>query len=83
MSRFGENKAKMKGNLTLMGKTKEIELDVVVIGGGDDPWGGYRQGFEATATINPADWGMKEIGNIELVWSAEGIRKDSAAKGKK
>lgn len=70
-----ENKAKLTGNLTLMGKTKEVVLDLNVIGGGDDPWGGYRQGFEATTTINPADFGMKaNVGEVELTWSAEGIR---------
>ncbi len=71
----GENKAKLTGNLTLMGKTKEVVLDVDVIGGGDDPWGGYRQGFEATTTIKPADFGMKaNVGEVELTWSVEGIR---------
>lgn len=71
----GENKAKMTGKLTLMGVTKEITLDVDVIGGGEDPWGGYRQGFEARTTIDPSDFGMKKIGMIDLIWSAEGIRK--------
>lgn len=71
----GKDKAKLKGKLTLMGVTKEIELDVDVIGGGEDPWGGYRQGFEATTEIDPSDFGMKKIGMIELTWSAEGIRK--------
>lgn len=71
----GKDKAKLKGKLTLMGVTKEIELDVEVIGGGEDPWGGYRQGFEARTTIDPSDYGMKKIGTIDLIWSAEGIRK--------
>ncbi len=71
----GENKAKLTGNLTLMGTTKEVTLDVDVIGGGDDPWGGYRQGFEATTTIKPSDFGMKaNVGEVELIWSVEGIR---------
>ncbi len=70
-----ENKAVLKGNLTLMGVTKEITLDVDVIGGGDDPWGGYRQGFEGTATISAKDFGMKaNVGEVELIWSVEGIK---------
>ncbi|MFL0809543.1 MAG: YceI family protein [Agarilytica sp.] len=73
---LGNNKAKMKGKLTLMGTTKEVELDVEVIGGGEDPWGGYRQGFEAKTTINPKDFGMKaNIGEVELTWSVEGVKK--------
>lgn len=73
---LGENKAKMMGKLTFMGVTKDIELDVDVIGGGEDPWGGYRQGFEATTSIDPKDYGMKaNVGVVELTWSVEGIRK--------
>lgn len=70
-----KNKAKLTGDLTLMGVTKEVVLDVDVIGGGDDPWGGYRQGFEGKTTINATDFGMKaNIGEVELIWSVEGIR---------
>ncbi|WP_086932464.1 YceI family protein [Agarilytica rhodophyticola] len=73
---LGDNKATLTGNLTLMGVTKPVTLDVDVIGGGDDPWGGVRQGFEGRTTINPADFGMKaDIGKVELVWSVEGILK--------
>ena len=39
-------KAMMFGDFTLKGITKEISFEVTHIGGGDDPWGGYRQGFE-------------------------------------
>ena len=49
---------KMDGMLTLHGVSKAITLDVKVIGEGDDPWGGYRAGFEATTTIRRADFGM-------------------------
>jgi len=49
---------KMDGMLTLHGVTKAITLDVKVIGEGDDPWGGYRAGFEATTSIRRADFGM-------------------------
>ncbi len=71
----GTNKAKLTGDLTLMGVTKEITLDVDVIGGGDDPWGGYRQGFEGKTTINASDFGMKaNVGEVELIWSVEGIK---------
>jgi polyisoprenoid-binding protein YceI len=49
---------KMDGMLTLHGVTKAITLDVKAIGEGDDPWGGYRAGFEATTSIRRADFGM-------------------------
>lgn len=73
---LGNNKAKLVGELTLMGVKKDIELDVDVIGGGADPWGGYRQGFAATTTIATKDFGMKkDMGEIELIISLEGIKK--------
>lgn len=69
------HKAKLTGNLTLLGVSKEIVLDVDIIGGGDDPWGGYRQGFEARATIKAADFGITgNVGEVDLIWSVEGIR---------
>jgi len=59
----------------LLGITKKVVLDVDVIGGGDDPWGGYRQGFEGRTTISAADFGIKaQIGEVELIWSVEGVR---------
>ncbi len=74
---LSEKKAKLTGNLTLLGVTKEIVLDVDLIGGGDDPWGGYRQGFEGKATISAADFGIAaSVGEVELIWSVEGILKD-------
>lgn len=74
---LSEKKAKLTGNLTLLGVTKEIVLDVDLIGGGDDPWGGYRQGFEGKATISAVDFGLAaSVGEVELIWSVEGILKD-------
>lgn len=74
--------AKLEGNLTMHGVTKPITIDVEHIGGGKDPWGGYRQGFEGRATISPGDWGIpmkKKLGaasaEVELFLTVEGIRK--------
>mgnify|MGYP000483234601 CR=1 FL=1 len=47
----GNGKAELKGKLTLHGVTRDITIDVTEIGGGKDPWGGYRQGFEATTQL--------------------------------
>ncbi len=71
-----DSTAKLTGDLTLMGVTKSITLDVENIGGGKDPWGGFRHGFEGRATINAQDSGMKAgyVKDVDLIWSVEGIR---------
>ncbi len=46
------------GELTIKGITLPVELDVEFLGAGQDPWGGERLGFEATAVINRKDWGV-------------------------
>jgi polyisoprenoid-binding protein YceI len=76
---LGNGKAKMSGKFTLRGVTKDIELDVTHTGGGKDPWGGFRRGFEATTTLQLADYKMKEgamlhINDVEIWISVEGIR---------
>ncbi|MDQ2095002.1 YceI family protein [Rhodalgimonas zhirmunskyi] len=48
----------LKGDLTFFGTTKPIEVSVTKVGEGKDPWGGYRAGFEGTAKLTPADFGM-------------------------
>jgi len=72
----GDKTAKLTGDLTLLGVTKQITLDVDEIGGGKDPWGGYRHGFEAKTTINAQDFGVKEpyVQDVELILSVEGIK---------
>ena len=77
----GDNTADLTGNLTLHGVTQEVTLNVEHIGGGDDPWGGYRQGFQGSTTIEPGDYGIDMVGQlgpkaatVELMLTAEGIR---------
>ena len=48
----------MKGDLTLHGATKPVEIAVKKTGEGNDPWGGYRAGFHGTLTLTPADFGI-------------------------
>ncbi len=69
----------LKGNLTLNGVTKPLEIEVEFIGAGDDPWGGYRVGFEGTTRFAMADFGIvKDLGpkskDVEMMLSVEGIK---------
>lgn len=71
----GEGTGVIHGNLTLNGVTKHVHLDSKFVGEGDDPWGGYRSAFEATTTINPADYNFKfEYGDVQLTMYVEGVR---------
>ncbi len=76
----GDNKAVVKGDLTLHGVTKSVALDVTHIGAGKDPWGGYRRGFEGTTKLTLKDFGISmDLGpasrEVEVFVSVEGIRK--------
>lgn len=48
----------LSGELTLLGVTKEVAFEVKKIGEGEDPWGGYRAGFEGQYTLARSDFGM-------------------------
>ena len=74
-----DGKGVLKGNLTLNGVTKPLEIDVEFIGAGEDPWGGYRAGFEGTTSFAMADFGIvKDLGpkskDVEMILSVEGIK---------
>jgi polyisoprenoid-binding protein YceI len=75
----GDGTAVLKGDLTLRGVTKPVEIKVEKIGNGPDPWGGYRRGFFGTTQIALADFGIPfDLGpaskNVQLELSVEGIR---------
>jgi len=78
----GDNTAELTGDLNFNGVTKAVTLDIAYIGGGKDPWGGFRQGFEGRTTLKPADFGVdiaQKLGpsaaEVELILSIEGVRK--------
>ena len=76
----GDKKAKIKGNLTLHGVTKEVVLNMEHMGGGPDPWGGNRDGFTGTAKLTIADYGFKKqlvpaSTEAELFLDIEGVKK--------
>lgn len=75
----GPGKATIVGTLTLHGVSKEIAIEAERIGGGADPWGGYREGFSGTTKIALADFGIvRNLGpaskEVELTLNIEGIR---------
>jgi len=73
----GDGKGTIKGNLTMLGVTKPVEIAVEHIGGGKDPWGGFRRGFSGSASIVPADFGMPHAiakQTVYLTLDIEGIR---------
>lgn len=78
---LGNGKAKLNGTFTLNGVSKAITIDVSHVGHGQDPWGGFRRGFEGTTNLNLADWNIPfapKLGpasaNVQLYFSFEGIR---------
>lgn len=69
----------MTGDFTLRGISKPIDITVTEIGAGDDPWGGYRRGFNGTAKFAMADYAIKKnLGpkskDVELILAIEGVR---------
>ena len=67
------------GDLTLHGVTQPIAIAVKTVGEGKDPWGGYRAGFEGTASLTRKDFGMGyNLGPaseaMELFLFIEGVR---------
>lgn len=79
IEKTGEKTAKITGDFTLKGVTKPVTLDASYVGGGKDPWGGYRQGFEATTQLKLKDFGIdynlgpaSEV--VDIYISVEGIK---------
>ena len=76
---LGEGKGKLTGDLTLRGITKPVTIDVKHIGGGKDPWGGYRQGFTGTTEFALKDFGIDyNLGpasqTVEMILDVEGVK---------
>ena len=74
-----KDEADIVGELTLRGVTREVTLEAEMQGYGEDPWGGYRMGFDAETEIKLADFGIptnlgKASETVTLEISVEGIR---------
>ena len=78
----GKDAGTITGQLTLHGVTKEISFPFKVLGFGNDPWGGYRSGFEAKTSLRASvygfTWPLKAnapVGDdIEITLLIEGVR---------
>ncbi|SFC28915.1 Polyisoprenoid-binding protein YceI [Marinospirillum celere] len=55
----GDGKGLLTGDLTLMGETRSIGIEVEHYGEGEDPWGEYRAGFTGTTELHLPDFGIK------------------------
>jgi polyisoprenoid-binding protein YceI len=49
---------KLRGELTMLGVTKPVVIDVGFYGTVVDPWGNKKAGFGGTTTLNRKDFGM-------------------------
>lgn len=54
----GDDKYNIHGELTMLGQTKTVVLDATHLGFATGRNGTQLSGWEATTTINRADWGM-------------------------
>jgi len=55
---LGDDSAKLLGELTLHGVTREVVLDVEFTGRCRDPWGHERAGFSARTSLDRRDYGL-------------------------
>lgn len=72
----GHGNMTVRGNLSLNGITKEIAIEASKVGGGDDPWGGFRVGFEGITTLDMRQFGYDSFGpthTVDLLLYIEGV----------
>jgi len=61
----GSDTAKVTGDLTLHGETREVTFDVEFFGLEKNPWGATVAGFEAKASFNRKDFGVVYNATLE------------------
>jgi polyisoprenoid-binding protein YceI len=61
VKKIDDKTIEVTGNFTLHGITKEITATVLLLGEGNDPWGGYRMGFETEFDIVRSEFGMTQL----------------------
>ncbi|MDP3769306.1 MAG: YceI family protein [Dehalococcoidia bacterium] len=87
VERINDTNFKVYGDLTIRDVTKEVVLDTEYQGQVDDPWGGRRAGFTATAQISRNEFNVKwnqliETGgvavgdDVKITLHIEAVRQD-------
>ncbi|MCL1123044.1 YceI family protein [Shewanella surugensis] len=76
----GQGNFIINGDFTLNGVTKPLAITAHEIGEGNDPWGGYRAGFEGSTEFALKDYNIKmDLGpassHVKLDLVIEGIKK--------
>ncbi|MDY0008347.1 MAG: YceI family protein [Bdellovibrionales bacterium] len=85
VEKTGENTGRITGNLTLLGVTKPVTLDVIFNKAAVHPYTKqYVAGFSATGALNRSDFGMDYglpgIGDeVNITLEVEGIRTEAPA----
>lgn len=74
-----ENVFKVTGNLTMLGNTKEVILNVDLLGFGPGMDGAHLSGWEATTQLDRTEWGISggqpAVGaDVDVVINIEAIR---------
>jgi polyisoprenoid-binding protein YceI len=64
VKKLSEQNYIVTGALTIRGTTKEVAVEVEVLGRARDPWGGFRAGFSANVPIDRKDFGL--VFNVPL-----------------
>ncbi|MFP4351884.1 MAG: YceI family protein [Puniceicoccaceae bacterium] len=57
-SKTGDDEFEVKGDLTMAGETKEVTLDVTLLGMKENTKGAMVSGWEAKTTLDRRDWGI-------------------------
>jgi len=75
----GDGTGILKGDFTLHGVTRPIEIEVTQVGAGKDPWGGFRRGFVGKTSFALSDYNINfDLGPaskvVELSLTVEGKR---------
>jgi len=58
ITRKGDQRFDVAGDLTIHGVTRPVTFDVTFLGKAKDPWGNERIAYEAEAAINRKDYGL-------------------------
>lgn len=65
----GDDTYAVTGDLTIKDVTKPVTVAFEKTGAANDPWGGFRVGFEGKTVINRKDWGV----NFNVALEAGGL----------